>query len=101
MRGRLLWCGFPVAALVAAPLMAQDLPLKRTPPAATVVACPAFAAPISPVRAQIDEANRLATLGAEGALEGDHKSARDLFLQAAQLNPIDAGLAYRLGREEE
>jgi tetratricopeptide (TPR) repeat protein len=96
-RWRLLSCGLAVAA----PLAAQDLPLKRTLPAATVVACPAFAVPISPVRAQIDEANRLATLGNEAALEGDHKSARDLFLQGAQLNQVDAGLAYRLGRENE
>jgi len=83
------------------PLFAQELPLKRTAPAAIVVACPAFTAPISAVRAQADEANRMATLGAEAALEGDHKSARDLFQQAAQLNQGDASLAYRLGREDE
>jgi len=96
-RVRSLWCGLAVAA----PLAAQELPLKRTLPAATVVACPAFTAPISPVRAQVDEANRLATLGAEAALEGDHKSARDLFQQAAQLNQGDASFAHRLGREDE
>lgn len=90
-----------VCCCSAAPLAAQDLPLKRTPPAPTDVACPAFPAPPTPVRVQIDEANRLATLGAEAALEGDHKSARDLFQQAAQLNQSDASLAYRLGREHE
>ena len=86
---------------LAIPLGAQDLPLKRTLPASTAVGCPPFTAPIPPVRAQVDEANRLTTLGSEAALEGDHKSARDLFLQAAQLNQADASLAYRLGREHE
>ena len=96
MRGKLL-----AVCCVTAPLAAQDLPLKRTLPAATDVGCPAFPAPPTPVRAQIDEANRLTTLGSEAALEGDHKSARDLFQQAAQLNQIDASFAYRLGREHE
>ena len=96
MRGRLLvLCG------AAAPLAAQDLPLKRGLPAATDVACPAIRPSPAPVRSQIDEANRLITLGGEAALEGDHQSARALFLQAAQLNQTDASLAYRLGREHE
>lgn len=96
MRRAILLC-----AAFAPALGAQDLPLKRTLPAATAVACPPFTAPVSPVRAQVDEANRLTTLGSEAALEGDHKSARDLFQQAAQLNQSDASLAYRLGREHE
>ncbi len=100
MRCRLLWCGVATFA-VAGPVVGQDLPLKRALPAATMVACPAFPAPITPVRAQVDEANRLATLGAEAALEGDHKSARALFQQAAQLDQVDASVTYRLGREEE
>ena len=98
-RATVLWRGL-VIGVPLMPLSAQELPLKRTLPAPTVVACPAFPAPISPVRAQVDEANRLATLGAEAALEGDHKSARDLFQQAVQLNQVDAGLANRLGRED-
>jgi len=85
----------------AAPLAAQDLPLKRALPLATDVACPTFPAPPTPVRSQIDEANRLTTLGAEAALEGDHQSARDLFLQAALLHQTDASLAYRLGHEQD
>jgi tetratricopeptide (TPR) repeat protein len=100
MSHRFLVCAVAIGTPLAT-VAAQDLPLKRALPAATVVACPAFTAPITPVRAQIDEANRLATLGGEAALEGDHKSARDLYLQAAQLNQLDAGLAYRLGREHE
>jgi len=80
---------------------AQSLPLKRTAPAPTAVACPIFTAPPPPVREQTEEANRLGTLGRESSLEGDHKAARELFRQAAQLNPGDAALAYRLGRESD
>jgi tetratricopeptide (TPR) repeat protein len=87
--------------VIAAPLAGQTLPLKRTPPAATAAACPVFPPPPAPVREQIDEANRLGTLAREAALEGDHKAARDLFKQAAQLNRADPNLAYRLGRESE
>jgi tetratricopeptide (TPR) repeat protein len=65
------------------------------------VACPVFPTPPTPVRQQADEANRLATLGQESSLEGDHRAARDLVSQAAALNPRDASLAYRLGREYE
>lgn len=100
MSRRLLLC-LSLTVAAAGPLAAQDLPLKRALPPATIVGCPAFTAPATPVRAQLEESNRLATLGAEAALEGDHKSARDLFQQAAQLNQVDASLAYRLGREDE
>ncbi len=98
MTRRLLFC---LSLTLATTVGAQDLPLKRALPPATIVGCPAFNAPPTPVRAQIDESNRLNTLGSEAALEGDHKSARDLFQQAAQLNQVDASLAYRLGREDE
>lgn len=80
---------------------AQSLPLKRPTLTPVTVACPVFPAPPTPVREQIDEANRLATLGQESSLEGDHRAARDLFSQAAGLDPREASLAYRLGREEE
>ena len=85
----------------AAVASAQSLPLKRPNLNPITVACPTFQAPAAPVRQQVDEANRLATLAQESALEGDHRNARDLFSQAAALNPRDATLAYRLGREYE
>jgi len=87
--------------LVVPPLSAQSLPVKRPTLTPVTVACPVFPATITPVRQQVDEANRLATLGEESSLEGDHRAARDLFSQAAALNPRDASLAYRLGREYE
>ena len=59
--------------------------------------------PVPPPTAQqvVEEANRLATLGQESSIEGDHRAARDQFKQAATLDPRDASLAYRLGREYE
>lgn len=90
-----------LAAALPAVLGAQTLALKRTPPAPTAAACPVFPPPAPPVREQTEEANRLSALARDASLEGDHKSARDLFSQAAQLNPADPNLAYRLGRENE
>jgi tetratricopeptide (TPR) repeat protein len=97
---------FRNAALVAASVLpavlpAQTLPLKRTPPAQTAAACPVFPRPVAPVHEQTEEANRLSALAREASLEGDHKSAHDLFGQAAQLNAADPNIAYRLGRESE
>jgi tetratricopeptide (TPR) repeat protein len=89
------------AAVLPMMLAAQTLPLKRTPPAPTAAGCPVFPQPVNPVREQTEEANRLSSLARESSLEGDHKSARDLFSQAAQLNAADPNLAYRLGRESE
>jgi tetratricopeptide (TPR) repeat protein len=96
--------GLAAAALVASAARvvgAQELTLKRPPLTAVTVSCPALPVAAAPVQQQIDEANRLATLGQEAALEGDHRTARNLFSQAAQLDPRDARLAYRLGRENE
>jgi tetratricopeptide (TPR) repeat protein len=88
-------------AALSAPVGAQSLPLKRPALTPVAVACPVFQTPATPVREQIDEANRLATLGQESSLEGDHRAARDLFSQAAALDPKEASLAYRLAREQE
>jgi tetratricopeptide (TPR) repeat protein len=97
------WLGIVASLVVAPPAIsgAQSLPLKRPALTPVAVACPVFPAPPTPVREQVAEANRLATLGQESSLEGDHRAARDLFSQAAGLDPQEASLAYRLGREEE
>jgi tetratricopeptide (TPR) repeat protein len=80
---------------------AQGLQLKRPTYTPITITCPVFPPPAQPIQQLVDESGRLATLGQEAALEGDHRSARDLFAQAAQLNPHDPTLAYRLGREYE
>jgi tetratricopeptide (TPR) repeat protein len=83
------------------PATTQGLPLKRPTLTPITITCPVFPVATEPIQQLIDESNRLATLGQESALEGDHRAARDLFAQAAQLNPPDPTLAYRLGREYE
>lgn len=98
--GRLCGAALLLTALSAA-AGAQSLPLKRPTLTPVTVACPVFPAPATPVREQVNEANRLATLGQESSLEGDHRAAHDLFSQAAGLDPREASLAYRLGREDE
>ncbi len=82
-------------------LGAQDLAVKRPRISAITIAC--HASPPGPALApqQREEANRLSTLAQQAVLEGDHKSAASLYRQAAQLDPHDATLAYRLGREDE
>jgi hypothetical protein len=97
--------GIALAALAAAlspsHLRGQELPLKRPKLTPITIACPAIPAPPPTAQQVVEEANRLATLGQESSIEGDHRAARDLFKQAATLDPRDASLAYRLGREYE
>ena len=89
------------AQLATARVGAQVLPLKRPDAHTHHHHLPHLSACRRADPAVDHEASRLATLGQESALEGDHRAARDLFAQAAQLNPRDPALAYRLGREYE
>jgi tetratricopeptide (TPR) repeat protein len=89
------------AALSPSHLSGQELPLKRPNLSPISIACPVIPAPPPTAPQVVEEANRLATLGQESSIEGDHRAARDLFKQAATLDPRDASLAYRLGREYE
>ena len=89
------------AALSPSHLSGQELPLKRPKLTPIAIACPAIPVPPPTAQQVVEEANRLATLGQESSIEGDHRAARDQFKQAATLDPRDASLAYRLGREYE
>jgi Flp pilus assembly protein TadD len=40
-------------------------------------------------------------LGHEAAIVGDHRQARDVFVDAARLSPGDERIAYQLGRTYE
>jgi TM2 domain-containing membrane protein YozV len=88
-------------ALSPSHLRGQELPLKRPKLTPITIACPAIPVPPPTAQQVVEEANRLATLGQESSIEGDHRAARDQFKQAATLDPRDASLAYRLGREYE
>ncbi|HET7456370.1 MAG TPA: tetratricopeptide repeat protein [Gemmatimonadaceae bacterium] len=54
-----------------------------------------------PAPAKVEESRRLFTLGQEASVVGDHRVARDLFQQAAQLNAADERVPYYLGRSLE
>jgi Tfp pilus assembly protein PilF len=88
-------------ALVPSHLRGQELPLERPKLTPISIACPAIPVPPPTAQQVVEEANRLATLGQESSIEGDHRAARDQFKQAATLDPRDASLAYRLAREYE
>jgi tetratricopeptide (TPR) repeat protein len=94
-------CAMLVLALAPSRLRGQELPLKRPKLSAITIACPVIPTPPPTAQQVVEEANRLATLGQEASIEGDHKAARDLFKQATALDARDASLAYRLGREYE
>ncbi|MGQ0639155.1 MAG: hypothetical protein ACT4P6_00040 [Gemmatimonadaceae bacterium] len=55
-----------------------------------------------PATAEVaDSARRLIASARDAALEGNHAAARDAFLVAARLVPMNAQVAYYLGREYE
>ena len=97
------WAAALALGLGAAPVDAQTLPLKRTFVGPLPAACGSKrAAPaVAPTPAKAEEARRLFGLGQEAAVVGDHRAARDLFQQAAQLNGTDERLPYYLGRSLE
>ena len=83
---------------------AQGLPVKTNLAASGVSGCAAFpaTAPPPPATANADaESRRLIATAQEAALQGEHASARDAFMRAAQLSPANARVAYYLGREHE
>ncbi len=83
------------------PAAAQELALKRLLPQGGVEACPRPAPAVPPSLRQREEARQLTTAGNQASLLGDHQAARDLFLRAAYLDPLNADLAYRLARAHE
>lgn len=91
--------------LLALPTVAsaQRLELKRTIQGADPRGCPnaAEVRRSAGPRKPNAEAQRFAALGFEAALVGDRRSARDVFEQAATLDPLDERIAYHLARAHE
>src|SRR3712207_5822282 len=90
-------CAFPLAVTAEA----QQLPVKRSLSPASILACPAPTAPVTIARNDSPDVRRLMALGHEAAIVGDHRQARDVFLDAARLSPGDERIAYQLGRAYE
>lgn len=86
-------------------LPAQRLAPKRTLAAAAPSGCAALAPASQPISTSPlgddAETRRLLGSGQEAALQGEHATARDAFKQAAQRSPMNALVAYYLGREHE
>jgi tetratricopeptide (TPR) repeat protein len=80
---------------------AQQLPVKRTLSAASTLPCPVPPAGLTASRNDSPDVRRLMALGHEAAIVGDHRQARDVFVDAATLSPGDERIAYQLGRAYE
>ena len=90
-----------VALFVAIPLPAQQLPVKRALSATSTLPCPPSPAGVVASRNDTPDVRRLMALGHEAAIVGDHRQARDVFVDAARLSPRDERIAYQLGRAYE
>ena len=91
-----------LAALIPACVEAQQLAVKRSLGQASTLPCPApVARATSPARNDSPDVRRLVALGHEAAIVGDHRQARDVFVDAARLSPGDERIAYQLGRAYE
>src|SRR5262249_42393267 len=103
--GRRLLRALPVAVallpMVGPRAGAQQLPVKRTLSAASTLPCPAPPSGTAPARSDSPDVRRLMALGHEAAIVGDHRQARDVFVDAARLSPGDERIAYQLGRAYE
>jgi tetratricopeptide (TPR) repeat protein len=82
---------------------AQGFPLKATMAAAAVTGCGASAAPAITASTPLadEEARALISEGREASLQGELGAARDAYVKAATLAPLNAQLAYDLGRVHE
>jgi regulator of sirC expression with transglutaminase-like and TPR domain len=74
---------------------------KRALSATSTLPCPAAVS--NPIASRNDspDVRRLMSLGHEAAIVGDHRQARDVFVDAARLSPGDERIAYQLGRAYE
>jgi regulator of sirC expression with transglutaminase-like and TPR domain len=79
---------------------AQLMP-KRTLAATSTLPCPAVVPNAVASRNDSPDVRRLMSLGHEAAIVGDHRQARDVFVDAARLSPGDERIAYQLGRAYE
>lgn len=103
-RRRVRWAlvaALATAGLAAGPLAGQALAPKTAAAADPARPCPERPAPAPPSAEQRGSAERLVANAAQAAILGDDAAARDLFRRAAELDPTDASVAYRLARLHE
>src|SRR6476661_5534300 len=90
-----------LGALVSRTADAQQVAAKRSLSAASTLPCAAPVAGGTATRNDSPDVRRLMALGHEAAIVGDHRQARDVFVDAARLSPGDERIAYQLGRTYE
>src|SRR5215211_6627861 len=107
---RIIWRVFPqlsvsmlvlLGAVITRPGEAQQIPAKRALSPASTLPCSAPASGVVTARNDSPDVRRLMALGHEAAIVGDHRQARDVFVDAARLSPGDERIAYQLGRADE
>jgi tetratricopeptide (TPR) repeat protein len=90
----LLW----LFAIVAAPLGAQELGLKRAHSGVATYECARVPPGTEPSPEQRTQAMQLTSSAAASVVLGDVDRARDLLVRATGLDPTSADLSYRLAR---
>jgi tetratricopeptide (TPR) repeat protein len=90
-----------LGALVSRTADAQQIGAKRSLSAASTLPCAAPVTGGTATRNDSPDVRRLMALGHEAAIVGDHRQARDVFVDAARLSPGDERIAYQLGRAYE
>jgi tetratricopeptide (TPR) repeat protein len=90
-----------LGALASRTADAQQIAAKRSLSAASTLPCAAPVAGGTATRNDSPDVRRLMALGHEAAIVGDHRQARDVFVDAARLSPGDERIAYQLGRAYE
>ena len=99
---RLVVAAVAVCGVLGAPrLSSQQLPAKRALSAPSTLPCPVTTTGVTASRNDSPDVRRLMALGHEAAIVGDHRQARDVFVDAARLSPGDERIAYQLGRAYE
>jgi tetratricopeptide (TPR) repeat protein len=93
--------GVIVSVSVGAGVVGAQLAPKRTLAATSTLPCPAAPPNLVASRNDSPDVRRLMSLGHEAAIVGDHRQARDVFVDAARLSPGDERIAYQLGRAYE
>lgn len=93
--------GVTFAATTPSRAAAQQLAVKRTLSGTSTLPCPVTPPGVAPSRSDSPDVRRLMALGHEAAIVGDHRQARDVFVDAARMSPGDERIAYQLGRAYE
>ena len=98
---RFLGALFVLLSGALATTSSAQIAAKRSLSPASTLPCAPPTAGATATRNDSPDVRRLMALGHEAAIVGDHRQARDVFVDAARLSPGDERIAYQLGRAYE